>query len=290
MPIEATDAFDPRVWEELFRAARAQVHVRPSIKSRCEEPELGFATKRELWDARAAGFAHKKRGPYVAMLMERLPLEPDDTVLDFGCGPGTLAIPLAKRGHVVCGADFSPRMLEELEATAQAAGVHVETRGCSWQERWDDLPEADLVVASRSFAVDDLADAVAKLESKARKHIVATLPVGDSPWFDARLRAALGRQVVERTDGEFVALVNYLWALGRLPRVDYISFPRVWAAETEEELLEVVEQIAEPRDEREVAVLRDYVGEHLAPVEGGVWLDYDQQVHWGMVSWEPPRR
>jgi len=41
---------------------------------------------------------------------------PHGTVLDFGCGDGRVAIPLAAHGFKVIGADASPRMCEALRA------------------------------------------------------------------------------------------------------------------------------------------------------------------------------
>jgi 2-polyprenyl-3-methyl-5-hydroxy-6-metoxy-1,4-benzoquinol methylase len=41
---------------------------------------------------------------------------PHGTVLDFGCGDGRVAIPLARHGFKVIGADASPRMREALRA------------------------------------------------------------------------------------------------------------------------------------------------------------------------------
>lgn len=48
-------------------------------------------------------------------------------VLDFGCGPGRLTIPLAKIGYEVYAADASQEMLDEVQAHAKAEGVNVKT-------------------------------------------------------------------------------------------------------------------------------------------------------------------
>ncbi len=46
-------------------------------------------------------------------------------LIEVGCGPGTLAIELAKRGVHVVAADISERMLEHTEQSAAQAGVEV---------------------------------------------------------------------------------------------------------------------------------------------------------------------
>ena len=50
------------------------------------------------------------------------------TLLDVGCGTGTEAVFLAKRGRNVFGVDASPLMLDVLSLRTAAAGLHVLTR------------------------------------------------------------------------------------------------------------------------------------------------------------------
>ena len=50
-------------------------------------------------------------------------LNGDEVILDIGCGPGTLAVPLAKRVKEVIAIDFSAQMLEELNQYAKREGV-----------------------------------------------------------------------------------------------------------------------------------------------------------------------
>ncbi|ABK83253.1 class I SAM-dependent methyltransferase [Campylobacter fetus] len=45
------------------------------------------------------------------------------SIIDIGCGTGTVAIPLASKGAKVCGIDLSPGMLEVLENDAKTLGI-----------------------------------------------------------------------------------------------------------------------------------------------------------------------
>jgi SAM-dependent methyltransferase len=85
----------------------------------------------EYWDEQAAAFDeepdHGLRDPgvraaWAALLRARLPPAPA-TVLDLGCGTGSLAVLLAEAGYAVQGLDFSERMVAAAEAKARAAGV-----------------------------------------------------------------------------------------------------------------------------------------------------------------------
>ena len=47
------------------------------------------------------------------------------TILDLGCGTGSILLPLAQEGFDVIGVDLSPEMLTEADHKAMEAGVSV---------------------------------------------------------------------------------------------------------------------------------------------------------------------
>ncbi|MEU4245932.1 class I SAM-dependent methyltransferase [Amycolatopsis sp. NPDC026612] len=91
---------------------------------------------KEIWDAEAAAFDeqpdHGLRDPSVRaawsdLLLPLMPVCPA-SVVDLGCGTGSLAVLLAQAGYAVDGVDLSSRMLAVAEEKAEAAGVSVELR------------------------------------------------------------------------------------------------------------------------------------------------------------------
>ncbi|MDZ7263323.1 MAG: methyltransferase domain-containing protein [candidate division KSB1 bacterium] len=62
----------------------------------------------------------------VDFMVQLLQLTAGQRILDVGCGPGRHAIELARRGLLVTGLDFSPRMIALACEQAAAAGVEVE--------------------------------------------------------------------------------------------------------------------------------------------------------------------
>jgi SAM-dependent methyltransferase len=81
-------------------------------------------------------------------------------VLDIGCGPGPLSIPLARAGAEVTALDISPGMLRRLQDKAAAEDLAIRTLECSW---WTaDIDELmfrdnfDLVISSMTPAVKDI--------------------------------------------------------------------------------------------------------------------------------------
>ena len=269
-----------------------------------DKDEAGSEKSRRAWNEKAPSFARKmKRSGYIGKLIDLMALDPSETVLDFGCGSGTLAIPLARAGHAVLACDFSPVMLEELERAAGIADVAVARQTAlpapsaiavcerSWQQCWDDLPRADAVISSRSLITDDLPDAIRKMEAHATQRVVLTTGVGDLPYRDARILAAMGRDTDDALDpAQLACIVNYLFSIGRLPRLDYIEVPGPWHRSTREELEQAIRRSHTPQSLEEKRALAAYLDAHIAfnDAEQRFELDYPRTNRWSYLTWEPP--
>jgi ubiquinone/menaquinone biosynthesis C-methylase UbiE len=64
------------------------------------------------------------RSAWTNLLERHLP-GPRSTILDAGCGTGSLSLLLTERGHSVAGIDFAPALVEVARAKADAAGLSV---------------------------------------------------------------------------------------------------------------------------------------------------------------------
>ena len=71
----------------------------------------------------AASRQAAERAAQLEWLWARLALAPGRRLLDLTCGPGLYAVPLAQRGVVVTGVDFSPASIAHARQLAEAAGV-----------------------------------------------------------------------------------------------------------------------------------------------------------------------
>lgn len=83
----------------------------------------------------------------------------DSRILDIGCGPGTLAIPLAREGADVTALDISGTTLGQVREAAEKEGLAVQTQECSWWtadiDQLGSRKKYDLVIASRTPAICD---------------------------------------------------------------------------------------------------------------------------------------
>ncbi len=175
----------------------------------------------DYWDGRASSMGKRGFGtPYVREFVERMDLSGCSTLLDVGCGPGTIGLSVAPRLAHVYGLDYSPGMLAVFAENARALGVRAATPILrSWDEDWDDVPACDVVVASRSTAVPDLEAALARLHAKARRRVYVSYPA-DGYLIGDEVRLAIGRQVHRLPD--YLCVVGILHHMGLHPTLDYL--------------------------------------------------------------------
>jgi SAM-dependent methyltransferase len=134
----------------------------------------GFAAGEERWLAGLGTLRQVVRQEVVArQVAAHLPDLPPRRVLDIGCGQGTQALALARRGHVVTGLDSSGQLLDDFRAALAAEPTEAGDRVRLVQG--DALAIADLFAPSGFDAVlchgvlmyfpdpDPLLDAIAQI-------------------------------------------------------------------------------------------------------------------------------
>jgi SAM-dependent methyltransferase len=121
----------------------------------------------EMWSKRSGDFAKhvrdkrgQKRSAEILEFLEEAGFRAKGAkVLDIGCGPGTLSIPLARAGADVTSLDVAPGMLAELKKYAEAEKIPVHPVECSWWtadiDKLGYRKKFDLVLASMTPGVKD---------------------------------------------------------------------------------------------------------------------------------------
>lgn len=233
------------------------------------------------WDEKSSDMAASViNSPYVNDFISRMNLSGNEVVLDIGCGPGTLAIPLAKKVKEVIAIDFSAQMLEELKAYALREGItNIKTYHIGWEDDWSHLPQSDIVVASRSMEVPDIEDALIKMSTFARKACYLTYKVGGS-FVDMNILDTIGKKVKTKPDYWYIPII--LYTHGYLPRIDYIETGRGSVRSgTEDEFVESLMWSVHELTEEQKAKARQYyrdviVAQNRPP----------RSVNWAFISWE----
>ncbi len=270
------------------------------------------------WDKRARTYSfYDAPNDYVRSFIAKMELAGGESVLDMGCGTGSLAVPLAKSGHGVVAADFSEGMLERVRENAATCGMPVAepaVQGAfavpagaiyplcmSWEDDWTQFGlgegAVDVALASRSIITHDLEDSIRKLSATARKRVCVTAGTGVSPRVDERVAKAMGLSLQRHNDALFV--FGIASSLGYEPTVSYIHSPRMKTYDSPDEayysLLKTMEYVGDAAQQVSAdtasARLKDWLAVHLVseqlPEGGQCWhLDKPRDVPWAFISWD----
>ncbi|MCH1924723.1 methyltransferase domain-containing protein [Shewanella sp. C32] len=247
--------------------------------------QAGRTTKApEHWDARAEQMAESCANPldpYLLQLKQKIDLSGATTLFDMGCGPGSVCLSLADSLKHVYGVDYSRGMLQVAARRAEYMGLqNVTLMNYSWEDDWQEIPECDIAVASRSTLVADLRQAMIKLNNKAKLRVYTTHTVATS-FVDVNIQRAVGRPVVELPN--YIFAVNILYQLGIHPNVDYIRGPNCQnKTATFEEFLESVNWSLGKLTDDEQQKLQQFYLQKQASGEPIMPPSRD----WALVSWE----
>lgn len=239
------------------------------------------------WDKRAPSFArHVRETDYEKQFLEMMQPQRFWSVLDVGCGAGTLALPLSRLVASVTAVDFSAVMLELLRNRCLEEGVsNITTIRASWSDDWEALGIGtyDVVIASRSLVAYDLRDAVLKLDRAARRRVHVSSLVGDGPH-DRRIYQAVGRPFTPGPD--YIYLYNLLYQMGIRASVNFIP-SREWKAyKTLEDAVDGTSWMLKDILPEELKLLREYLASVLVPHEGKLRFPEPKVVRWAMITWE----
>ncbi len=241
----------------------------------------------KFWDGRSRSFAkHATRTGYAEKFLRILQPQPEWTVLDMGCGGGTLALPLAERVQSVTAVDFSEEMLAILQEEYRGRNIHnIKTVHARWEDDWAEvgLGSYDVTIASRSLVVDDLQAMIMKLNHAARKQVFIVTIVGDGPH-DRRAYEAVGREL--QVGPDYIFNYNVLYQMGIYAKVDFIVLKVHDTYGTRDEAMDSVRWMFPDITQEEEKKLDAYMAEHLVCLDGLWMLDYAKTVRWAVLWWE----
>lgn len=261
-------------WNELWR--KAVTRKWPDLENRAR-----------YWNRRAASFS--RRSPdslYTRAFLDLLAPEPHWSILDVGCGTGTLAIPLAGLVQQVTAMDFSEAMIEHLVRDCTGQGIrNIRALQAGWEDDWEraGIGLHDVAIASRSLVVENLEEAIRKLDQAARHRVYISCPVGDGPM-DRRTLEALGRTFQKGPD--YIYVYNLLHQIGIYAHIRILRTEEERTFDSPGEVLDfyrgIIEDLKPGEDER----LCSYVADNLMPRDGRWALRGQQALSWALIWWE----
>lgn len=236
------------------------------------------------WDSKAARMRTSVlNSDYCRAFVSRMQYAADDSVLDVGCGPGTIGLALAPHVARVYGLDYSQGMLDALLQNARELELNnVQPVLASWDEDWSEVPVCDIAVVSRASIVADMDDALHKLNRHARKKVYLTQLVGGR--FDSReIAELLGRE--DRSFPDHMYIINLLYQRNIHPTLDYLKSPsRLAGSHSLGEFIQKVrDSLGDLSTEEQQKLVAWYQRDPAYAQQGG------EPTRWALLSWTPPQ-
>jgi len=181
--------------------------------------------EKSRWDKIAPRFDEwMKTDEYPQNFAAKIHKEPDYTVLDLGCGNGSITLEVAKHVKHVTAVDLSDKMLSIVKKNAEEKGIS----NISYvQSRIEDidpdiLGQHDVVMSSRSIGgIYDLKNELKKIDSLARKYVYMTHWSATSKQFEENLCKVLG--IEHRQHPDYMYIFNMLYQMGIYANVEPID-------------------------------------------------------------------
>lgn len=263
-----------------------------------------------FWDKRSLSYSTKDAPhTYVDDFLQRAQIKPGEEVFDMGCGPGVLALPLARKGHRVIAADFSQGMIERLVQSRKELELEQPiTKVMSWEDDWEahgvHRDAFDVCLASRSIAVLDMRRALLKLTYCARRRVCISVATAFSPRVDSSFLAEVGIENPYPSDASYA--MNILFQMGIYPELSIIKSERSYTFNSFEEGLEIFGRmidstaaalpvsVIEQAHTQLTGWLEDHIRENPSvgkpdkkgQPQGSYCLDRPRRTDWAFISWE----
>jgi len=259
--------------------------------------QLQNISRKERWDKRADNYSRRidravtgkeelKKDDYIYQMLDRIEVKPEWTVLDIGCGPGTLTIPLARKVKSVTALDISSEMLKHLKINADNSGIsNIRYLNSSWQDAFAGRLAGvhDVVVASRSLMSGDMKEAMSNIIAITGQAAYLTFPAIHLP-FDWEVYRAIGR--TRQKHPPYIYIYNMLYQMGKQANVEMLSSRVKVQFRSIDEAIASLQWRTEPFTTDEEARLRDYLERKFAEQENSPVFTHEGKSKWALIWWK----
>ncbi|PWR71323.1 class I SAM-dependent methyltransferase [Methanospirillum lacunae] len=252
----------------------------------------------DIWNKRSHNFGkdgdedrQKKKNKEFFDILEEAGFTPKGaTVLDIGCGPGSLSLPLAQAGAHVTALDISHGMLERLSETAEQKGLSIKTIETSW---WTvDIDKLglrnsfDLVIASKTPSIRDV-ESFNRMVACSRDYCYFSGFIRkDPPKIPAEVYVQILKEVPEMNSfaSAFIYPFMYLYSLGIHPIVRFahrnMKYEEPWSEAAEK----TIDSLKTRRDLSED--MKHQIQEYYKKMSKNGMSNSDYEMFSGSMVWQ----
>lgn len=245
--------------------------------------------KNKDWDKAALHF-HKraKKDDYHDLLFSKLILNENDSLLDLGCGEGSITLPIAKQVRKVTGVDSSAKMLELLNQRAQEQNIkNVDTILKSLEDiSYEEIGDYDVVLASRSLnGIIPIEETLKTINEIANKYVFITL-FGPENWkIEKEFNEYIGKE--NKPFPEYNYMFNILYNMGIYANIERLDIKAYREYSSIEEAMDNGKFRLDLLNDDEKAQLRKYLNEILKKdSETGKLYNEKDKADWILIWWK----
>lgn len=247
-----------------------------------------LANKHEKdWDKAAHGFyrrTHKE--DYNNALFNKLILDKEDSVLDVGCGEGSITIPIAKRVKKVIGIDSSPKMLELLEKRAKNNNINnIKSILKPIEEiKYSEIGDVDVVVCSRSLnGIIPIENVLKELNKIANKYVFITIFGPENKKIEKDFEKLIGRKTEDFPDYNY--FFNILFNMGIYANIERFDLNNYRKYNSIEEAMDNGKFRLDLYNDTEKKELKSYL-ENILTKKDGEYYNVKDKADWILIWWK----
>ncbi len=240
------------------------------------------------WDKKASSFAKRNSSSlFVDLVLKRIPVTKETTILDCGSGPGTLSLPLATKAKSVTAIDYSKGMLDVLDDRIKERKTNnIKTILGSWEDNWESLQikKHDICIACRSLSVPNLKKAISKLNDYATHAVFIVDRINPTP-FDNDAFEAINRPF--RSGPDYIYTINTLYSMDIHPSVEILSLDPETHFDSMETALASYRWMFKDLTQSEELTLTQYIRDNSTTgKKGKIILRRSQPPRWALIWWK----
>lgn len=211
-------------WEKIWNARRREFYLMQTQQETPDRWRVFYEQVSDIWDE-INGFSGRLANELTGFILTRGIAGATDSVLDIGCGPGSLALSLARENISVTALDDSPAMIRTLNSNICRESIRgVTSIVGDWRCMAFDMPH-NLVIAC-FFPDAYCPEGLERMESLAADACLLVMGNGRDHFpFRKRIWEQVMTTPCQSGGFHSVCAKNYLDQSGRKPSTENIAFP-----------------------------------------------------------------